>query len=625
MKNSKKPIDKKDYKNTTSTITNTVKGIVKFEDNIAYLIPSEKNFRNNFIIPKEFRAKAKHNDFVLADIKNPNSRKRIKIVKVIKNYGKFNITKNASTIAIDKFEIPDTFPEDVIMELNQTNNFSQEKRFDLTKLPLVTIDGEDARDFDDAIYAVPDISKHNIGGYKIIIAIADVAFYVREGTALDAEAYKRGNSVYFPDMVIPMLPEKLSNDLCSLRPHQIRPTISAHITIDKLGNILDYTFNRSIIKSAHRLTYNQVQKYIDNNYKDCDKELSGAIKNLNAAYIALDKNRQLRKTLDLDIDEIKIYLDKFGNIGSISPKERLTAHKIVEEFMITANIAAAKQLQHTKQPIMYRIHDLPSEEKLNDIKPLLASFGLKLPQGGSVKPEHLNKVISLCQESKFSQGIKELVLRLQCQAKYSPRNIGHFGLSLKDYAHFTSPIRRYSDLLVHRALISGLELPDDGGFINDISVKFEDIAEHICITERRAVSAERDVVARFVSSYLKNDIDKQFEGYVAGLSDAGIFVRLSNIGADGLIPMTTLPDDDYIYENARMTLKGKYSDHKFTMGDSISVVLKEASEISGGLIFKYFDSEEGLDYYEKGRGRNYARKPKKKNDKHRKKSKYKKK
>ncbi len=598
-------------------IENQIKGIVKFDDNIAYLIPSEKSIRSTFIIPKEYRNKAKNNDFVVCDIKNPNSRKRTKIAKVVKNFGKFNITKNASTIAIDKFEIPHTFPKAVILELNETDKFNKKNRFDLSKLPFVTIDGEDARDFDDAIYAVPDISKHNIGGYKIIIAIADVAFYVREETALDNEAYKRGNSVYFPDMVIPMLPEKLSNDLCSLRPHQIRPTISAHITIDKLGNILEYNFNRSFIRSEHRLTYTQVQKHIDSEYKNCDKKLASIITNLNAAYIALDKNRELRKTLDLDVSEIKIYLDKFGNIGSISPKERLTAHKIVEEFMITANIAAAKQLQKTNQPIMYRIHDLPAEEKLEAIKPLLASFGLKLPQGSSIKPEHLNKVIKLCSQGKFSDGIKELILRLQCQAKYSPKNIGHFGLALKDYAHFTSPIRRYSDLLIHRALISGLELKDEGGFKNnEIKEEFNEIGEHLCITERRAVSAERDVVDRFVSSYLKNDIDKQFTGYVAGLSDAGIFVRLPEIGADGLIPMRTLPDDDYLYENsAKLSLKGQYTDHKFTLGDSISVVLKEASEISGGLIFKYFDLEEGLEYYEKGSGRIYKRKSRKKHGK----------
>lgn len=549
------------------------------KDNMAYLLDDVKN--------------AEEGDFVKVAL---GGTRRFKQARVIKNLGKFNLHKAASSLVLDKYDIPSEFPKEVIRETHKLENYHQEIRENLTSLPFVTIDGEDAKDFDDAIYATktPD-------GFLLIVAIADVGFYVRPQSFLDREAYKRGNSVYLPNQVVPMLPERLCNDLCSLRPRENRAVIACYIDIDKVGNIIQYDFKRAYINSAARLTYSEVEQALHGKKTANIKEVyTKAIEPIYQAYLALRDARDKRGALNLESNEYKIRFNDKGDVVAIEKEDHLEAHQIVEEFMIAANICAAKALGKSKLPVMYRVHEKPLEEKLKDIAPLLHNLGLKLPDINALKPEHFNKILSLCSQNGYNAGVGELILRLQCQAKYSPHNLGHFGLGLTDYAHFTSPIRRYADLLVHRALIKAYKMPDGGELEETASVKvFEETGDHLCITERRAANAEREMQARFVSEYLLPMIGADFKVKVSGVSAAGVFVEIENIGAEGLIPMSSLPQDRYELSQGNTQLIGLQSGLVFSFGEELDVRLLEASPITGGLIFKYIDSEFGGNYAEK--------------------------
>lgn len=572
-------------------------GVIEQRDNKIYLKPAQKNIHMDYLLDNI--GKAKVGDFVAVMLVGD---RKFKEAKIIKSFGKFDLNKATSALILDKYDIPQEFPEQVLREAAHSPKFDKASRVDLTQIPLVTIDGDDSKDFDDAVYA-----KKTEHGFELVVAIADVAFYVRHLSELDREAYKRGNSVYLPNMVVPMLPEALSNDLCSLKPKVERAAIACMMSIDNNGNLLKYDFKRAVIKSAARLTYAEVQNAIDGKFND---QTIGLFKNviqpLYEAYFALDKAKKRRGALELDIPEIKVKIDKNGNIQSITKAEHYTSHSIVEEFMITANVAAAKALAKLKMPIMYRVHEKPLEEKLKDIKPLLHNLELKLPEQPALKPEHFNKILARCAELGYSAGICTLILRLQAQAKYSPEHLGHFGLGLSDYAHFTSPIRRYADLLIHRALIKGYNMLDGGGLEDGVDDKiFTEIGEHISITERKAVSAERDMVARYLSAYLEPSVGTEFEVKISGLSTAGIFVAIENLGAEGLIPMRSLPDDDYELGSFGSALVGRVTERRFGFGDVIKAKLIEASPITGGLIFKFVDEKEGTDYPEKGGNRGF--------------------
>ena len=575
---------------TALTESEKIYGIIEKRDGKIYLKPAEKNARMDYLLEK--CGKVKNGDFVSVEL---SGERKFKQARVIKNFGPFDLNKATASLVLEKYEIPYEFSAQAMQELNRLPKFDFNSRLDLTGVDLVTIDGDDSKDFDDAVWA-----QKTPLGFNLIVAIADVAFYVRPGSALDREAYSRGNSVYLPNMVVPMLPEKLSNNLCSLMPQKPRAAIACLMTIDKAGKLLTFEFKRAVIKSAARLTYRQVQDAIDGHLPQLDKFVAP----LYEAYLALAKARKGRGALELSTVEIKIKVDKDGQIKSIAPEENLVSNQLIEEFMVAANNAAALTLEKSKQPIMFRVHDLPPEEKLADMKGLLESFKMRLPDRPALKPEHFNKLIAKCEKEGEQQGISELVLRMQSQAQYSPKNIGHFGLGLKDYVHFTSPIRRYADLLIHRALIAALGLPEGGGLEKNAVGKFEEIAKHINETERRAVNAERDLVARCVSAYLQPALGQMFEVSVSGVSSAGVFVRVNSLGAEGLIPLSSLPDDDYVLENGNTSLVGEFGGRTFDFGDVIKAKLLEASPITGGLIFKYIDPEEGENYYVKGgRGR----------------------
>jgi ribonuclease R len=601
-----------------------IRGVLHKENGEYTLNPEDKKGHEKYIITPDSVGESKNGDFVKVQIANSESVRRIKQAIIVKNYGKFNLIKATELLAAEKYEIPMEFPKIVTEEAENSPEYNTKDRIDLTHTPLVTIDGEDAKDFDDAIYA----KELENGGFELIVAIADVSFYVKPFTELDREAYKRGNSVYFPNMVIPMLPEHLSNGLCSLNPKEERPCISAHITIDKQGKIVNYKFNRSIMKSAARLTYREVENALKGeNSKNIAPIFHTVVKPLHKAFKILKNARDKRGALNIETDEVKVKIGKKGQITNIALAERFLSHQIVEEFMITANVAAAKQLQKVKMPVMYRIHEKPLGEKIKAIEPMLLTMGMKIPKETELTPFHLNRILEKCKLDGMI-GIDDIILRLQCQAKYSPHNIGHFGLALKNYAHFTSPIRRYSDLLVHRALVKGLGLPD-GGELPDIATEetFEDVAEHICVTERRAISAERDIIARFISSYLQPAIGVDFEVKITGMADAGMFAKIPNLGAEGFIPMSSLPDDFYSINEAKNVLYGKNANREFKLGQDIKARLMEASPISGGLIFKYIDPKMGIDYFEKSKFRKYKRfddkvleKKHKKDKKHRRKS-----
>jgi len=557
--------------------TEMVHGVIEERGDKYYLKSAEKNSRMDYLLCE--LGSSKVGDFVKIAL---IGERKFKQARIIKNYGRFNLNKATDLIILEKYGITDVFPEAAIKEAQSCPGYCKEGREDLTRLPLVTIDGDDSKDFDDAVYA-----EKKADGFRLIVAIADVACYVRPGTELDREAYRRGNSVYLPNMVIPMLPEALCNDLCSLRPKEVRPCLACSMDIDNNGNLLRYEFKRALMKSAARLTYREVQ----NAFEGCHSpQTAGVFKNviqpLYEAYFALRKARIERGALELDPIEISVKTAADGQILFIGREEHFLSHEIIEEFMIAANVSAAKCLKKSGLPVMFRIHEKPLAEKLKDIEPVVKSLHLKLPDYSALKPAHLNHILDKSRKSHMNAGINSMIMRLQCQARYSPDNIGHFGLALSDYAHFTSPIRRYADLLVHRALIKACAMSDAGALEEEADVElFRQIGAHLGDTERKAVQAERDSIGRYVSAYLQPSIGAEFEVRISGLTNAGIFVCVEELGADGLIPMRTLPKDNYRLAEGNTELSGVETGCRFILGDMLTVRLTEASPLNGTLAF----------------------------------------
>jgi ribonuclease R len=536
----------------------------------------------------------KTGDVLVAAVSGP-ARLGRKQVRVLENLGSFDAPKAVSMIAIASAGIPFAFPELVIAESEKLEAATVEDREDLRKLPLVTIDGADARDFDDAVFAEKDTDPKNPGGWNLIVAIADVSYYVRPGDVLDTEAYKRGNSVYFPDRVVPMLPEAISNELCSLKPKVDRACLAAHMVVNRHGELKRFTFTRGLMRSAARLTYEQVQQAMDGKPDDTTGPLlEPVIKPLYEAYDILLAARKKRGTLDLDIAERQIKIGEDGKVSSIDPRARLDSHKLIEEFMILANVAAATALQEAGMGALYRVHDQPSDEKVMGLKEFLKGFNIRLAPTGALRPIDLAAILEKFVGSEHSPVINEIMLRSQAQAIYSPENIGHFGLALARYAHFTSPIRRYADLIVHRALIRLFRLGKDGLSDHELT-RLDEIGEHISKTERRAIEAEREASDRYTSLYLANKIGEDFMGRISGVTRAGLFVRLADNGADGFVPMRTLPHDFYHHDEARHALVGKRSGRTFKLADVVKVRIAEADPVVGGLRFELLDGNKDDD------------------------------
>jgi ribonuclease R len=552
------------------------------------LLPTEKKIRTEFAVAPGNAGDAQPGELVLAEVL-PGRRLGLPQARIVDRLGSMASPKAASLIAVHTHDIPVEFPAAALEQARRARPAPLVAREDLRDLPLVTIDGEDARDFDDAVFAEPDGDPHNPGGFHLVVAIADVAWYVRSNDALDRAAQLRGNSVYFPDRVVPMLPERLSNDLCSLRPNEDRPVLAVHMWIDRHGRKRRHRFVRAMMHSAARLTYDDAQAAADGIAGKAPSALkSRVIEPLYAAYQALAEARRARGTLDLDLQELKVVLGRDGKVERIEPRARYDSHRLIEEFMILANVCAAESLEERRLPCMYRVHDQPAPEKLDALRGVLAGLGFRLAKGQVAKPAQFMRILDWAADKPFRHLIDELVLRAQSLAIYSPDNIGHFGLALMRYAHFTSPIRRYADLLVHRALIAGYDL-GQGGIFEGGGVDFHGVAEHISATERRAAAAERDARNRYIAAYLSNRIGGRFTGRVSGVAKFGLFVALDGIGADGLVPMGGLPQDFWRHDPDRQVLEGRHSGRVFTLGDAVEVRLAEASPVTGGLIFELLD------------------------------------
>jgi ribonuclease R len=509
--------------------------------------------------------------------------------RIVERLGSMNEPKAVSLIAIHAHGIPTEFPREAIAEAERAKPVTMQGRTDLRRTPLITIDPEDARDHDDAVWVGPDSDPNNRGGYLVVVAIADVAHYVTDGSALDREAEKRGNSVYFPDRVVPMLPEELSADLCSLRENEDRPCLAVRMVLDAKGIKRSHEFVRGVMRSAARLTYPQAQAAFDGKP---DKKLAPLheriMRPLWNAYRAAAMARDHRSPLDLDLPERRIIIGEDGKIRSIAFRERLESMRLIEEFMIMANVAAAETLEQARMPLIYRVHDEPSKEKLIAFSDYLRTIGIPFAKGQVMKPAVFNRILERARGTPHQAVINDVVLRTQAQAVYAPDNVGHFGLNLQRYAHFTSPIRRYADLIVHRALIRTLKLGGDG--LSDTKIaRLKDTADHISMTERRAMAAERDSVDRYVAAYMQDRVGAVFDGRITGVTRFGLFLRLADTGAEGLLPMRSLGTDFFRHDEKRHALVGERTGKTYRLGDTLSVRLAEAAPLTGGLRFELGD------------------------------------
>ena len=548
----------------------------------ARIIPVDKKARHELQVLAGDEHGAVNGELVEAEIMKDRGR-GLPLAKVRERLGDMGNQRNISLIAIHQHGIPNEFAERVLAESEALKPFSKAAREDLRNVLLVTIDPPDARDHDDAVWAETDPAT---GGVNVIVAIADVACYVRPGTALDREARIRGNSVYFPDRVVPMLPERISNDLCSLREKQDRPALVCFMTFDRSGHNTKHRFARVVMRSAAKLSYEEAQAAIDGKPNDrTGPLLDPALKPLWAAYEILMKGRRQREPLELDLPERKLILDAHGLIERVVTPLRLDAHKLIEEFMIQANVAAAEELEAKRTPLIYRVHEPPSNEKLRALAEFLRTVEMSLPLGQVMRPKHFNRILAEVKGKEFQHVVNEVVLRSQAQALYSPENKGHFGLSLHRYAHFTSPIRRYADLIVHRALITALSLGEDGLSTEDIA-NLKDTAGMISDAERRAMAAERETVDRLIAAHLAGQTGAVFRGRIGGVVSAGLFVTLDDSGADGFVPVSTLGSEYFVHDKTRHALVGDRTGSSFQMGDRVEVRLVEATPVSGGMRFE---------------------------------------
>ncbi len=504
--------------------------------------------------------------------------------KVITRHGPADSERAASRIAIVQFEIPHIFQSDTLKEAEKAEPVKLGKREDWRDIPLITIDPADARDHDDAVYAELDPDPQNPDGWLVTVAIADVAAYVTPQSALDREALIRGNSVYFPDLVVPMLPERISNDLCSLREGEDRPALAVRMVIGKDGQKRSHRFHRVMMRSHAKLSYEQAQAAIDGAGKVPAGILDRVLSPLWNAYAALKAARDQREPLELDLPERKLVLDKNGAVLKIHVPPRLDAHRLIEEFMIQANVCAAETLEQRNSPLLYRVHDTPSHAKVEALGEFLASIDLKGPKVGNLRPSHFNSILARVRDTELEELTNQVVLRSQAQAEYLATNYGHFGLNLRRYAHFTSPIRRFADLIVHRALISALKLGDDG-LTQDIIDRLDDIAGQISDTERRAMKAERATTDRLIAYHMSGKVGVEFSGRISGVTRAGLFVELDETGADGFIPISTLSQDYFHYDQTGHTLIGERTGEIHRLGDKVEVRLVEARGVAGALRF----------------------------------------
>lgn len=542
------------------------------------ITPTDRRHKAEWDVPPGQENGAAHGEIVLAEAL-PSQGYGLRPARVVERLGMSGEARSVSLICIHQHGIPDVFPDEAVAEAQRARRVALGKRTDLRGLPLVTIDGEDARDFDDAVHAEPDGD-----GWRVTVAIADVAHYVKPGSALDREAWARGNSVYFPDRVVPMLPEALSNGWCSLKPGEERGCLFVEMRFDAAGTKQGHRFGRGLMRSHARLTYEAAQAHHEAGTEPEGLE-PGHMGRLYGAFRALLAARERRGTLDLDLPERKVNLSPEGTVLSVTPRPRLDSHRLIEEFMVAANVCAAEELERLGQPCMYRIHAPPSDEKLNTLREFLGTLGLSLNPAGQLRPADFARLLERVKDRPEARMVNETVLRSQSQAAYEPDNIGHFGLALGRYAHFTSPIRRYADLLVHRALVRGLKLGTDG-LTEAEAARFIESGEHITATERRAAQAERDAVDRYLTAFLADKVGATFAARISGIHPFGLFVTLDETGASGFVPMKALPDDHWIVEEGNRRVMGRRSRQVLSLGDPVEARLREANPTTGSMVFE---------------------------------------
>ena len=568
---------------------------------MTWLRPADKRARFDFAVSD--MGDAAVGDLVRAELsgRGPATRAR-----VIDRIGDPFAPRSLSMIAIAKHEIPHVFGDEVIAEAERAAKLplTPDGREDLRDLPILAIDPADARDHDDAVWAIPDEDPGNKGGWKAIVAIADVSFYVRPDGALDREARRRGNSVYFPDQVVPMLPETLSAGVCSLKAGEDRAAMACHLTVDKLGKVTSWRFARALVRLRANIAYERAQAAYDAEMADdgWDDDVLPALKHLWGCWALLAKARAARAPLDLDLPERQVMLDEAGNIAEIRVRERLDAHRLIEDYMIAANVAAAKALEAKKSPVMYRIHEPPSREKLVSLKDYLETFEQSFALGQVITPAVFNRLIDGFSGDDRLPEIMEAILRSQTQAYYGPANSGHFGLALGSYAHFTSPIRRYADLIVHRALVDSnrLEvpgkpkgLPAKTGLGEADGKGLSRIGEAISALERRAMEAERETVDRYVAAYLAGKVGEIVAARITGVQPFGFFATVDGLGGDGLVPVSTLGSERFFYDEAARSLDSEHGRVSYTVGQRLELRLMEANPVSGALRFELPDAPEG--------------------------------
>lgn len=573
------------------------------------IVPIDKGADKEWRVPQDATLGAEDGELVEAEQSGPK-RLGLPTARIVARLGDPSGPKAVSLIAIHQHGIPDQFPDAVIAEADAALPVELGVREDLRHLPLVTIDPADARDRDDAVHAHADDDTANPGGFIVWVAIADVAHYVRPGSALDREARKRGNSTYFPDRVVPMLPDILSGDLCSLHEHVDRPCMAVCMKLDAQGHKLSHRFTRGLMRSQGSLHYGEVQAAIDGAANDKTAPLlEPVLQPLYAAYAATKLARAQRQPLDLDLPERKIVLTEDGKVDSVAFRDRLDAHRLIEEFMILANVAAAEELVRLKRPLLFRVHEEPSPEKLDSLREVAEASGFTLAKGQVLKTSHLNRLLAQAQGTEFDELLNISTLRSMTQAYYNAQNFGHFGLALLNYAHFTSPIRRYSDLIVHRALILGHGWGKDGLSGQDIEM-LDETAKLISDAERRSMAAERDTVDRYLAAYLADRVGQTFSGRISGVQRFGLFVKLDETGADGLIPIRSVGREFFHFDADSQTLMGADTGLTIGIGQRVTVRLAEAVPVTGGLMLELLEIDGGALPASQGRrGRSTPRKP----------------
>ncbi len=561
-------------------------GVVRVRANGIRLEPAHRK-ASELDIPEDMIGEAKDGDLVTVETIR-GSKYGLKKARVTSVIGSYNTEKAVSLIALHSLEIPHKFPENALHEANVAKPVAQGEREDWRDIPLITIDPADAKDHDDAIHACSDPQVP--GGHIVNVAIADVSAYVPSRSAMDREARLRGNSVYFPDRVVPMLPEPISNNLCSLREGEDRPALAVRMCFDSEGRKTSHSFHRIIMRNHANLAYPRAQAAIDGQPDEkTEPILKSVLEPLWAAYRCMMKGRNHRQPLELDLPERKILLNEDGTVKQVLVPERLDAHKLVEECMIQANVCAAETLERKKQSLIYRVHDAPSLDKMEKLREFLTTLDMSLARPGNLRAMHFNQILSRVKDTENEELVSNVVLRSQSQAEYSPDNIGHFGLQLSRYAHFTSPIRRYADLIIHRALVGALGL-GEGAITSDEENQLEEIASEISLTERRAMQAERETIDRLIAGFLSEKVGATFSGKIGGVTKAGLFITLDETGADGFVPISMLGEDYFVYDETTHSVTGEATGEQFQMGLAVEVRLVEVAPVAGALRFEMLSS-----------------------------------